>query len=494
MGIRTSVAVLGVPVDDLNMNDTLDRLEAFIEDGRAGKATHQVATVNVDFVVKSLDDPELRYLLQQSSLATADGTPLFWAMRALGARLSERVAGADLVPALAGRAAAKGYSFFLLGAAPGVAEAAAEKLQARFPGLKIVGVHSPPYRPVLEMDISILDEISAARPDVLLVAFGNPKQEKWIGMHARKIGVPVMIGIGGTLDFIAGVRRRAPGWMQRLGLEWFYRLAQEPGRLWRRYGADLVLFGLAFSRQWWGLRRPPKSGCGSVDVDFQAERNFAVLRLSGCWQAGQAELLWAAGCAALEHSPEVCLALEELQWMDSTIGGTILEIARMARERGGELSVANPSPAARRLLSAIRLDTVLPVYENLREAALKLEQRSGVGSRLGGTVAAETVWFKGTAWSIIQVGRYLDTTNSPNFQDLGKQLLQSHPYLIIDLQETIMITSAGMAALISLNRLAAERGGALRITNVSSDVLRMIELVRLDRVLDLVPDMRAALA
>lgn len=492
--MRTSINILGVPVDDLNLPETLSRLETFIEDGRNNRKTHQIATVNVDFVVKSQVDPELRYLLQQAELTTADGTPLFWAMQSLGAKLKERVAGVDLVLSLAQKAAEKGYSFFLLGAAPGVAQEAAVELQDRFPGLKIAGVHSPPYQSVLEMDRAILDKIRSVRPDVLLVAFGNPKQEKWIAMHAREIGIPVMIGVGGTLDFIAGVRRRAPVWMQRMGLEWSHRLIQEPGRLWRRYVTDLIVFGSAFFKQWWGLRRLQPAICDSGQVDFQAEQNFSVLQLIGCVRAEQAAELWALGCRALDHSPEICLDLSKLRFLDSSIGGTLLEIARLARKAGGELFVAHPSALASRLLQAMRLDQVMPVYDDLRQAVFKFEQRRSQDRVNDGTPAARTIVLEGVSWNVLQAARYLDGSNAAQFQDLGAQILQNCPNIIIDFQDTVMITSAGMAALVFLHRQALAQGGALRMANLSSDVQRMFELVRLDKVLQVVPDMQAAFA
>jgi N-acetylglucosaminyldiphosphoundecaprenol N-acetyl-beta-D-mannosaminyltransferase len=492
--MRTSVNVLSVPVDDLNLRETLSRLEAFIEAGRVCHTTHQIATVNVDFVVKSQNDPELRYLLQQADLTTADGTPLFWAMKSLGARLEERVAGVDLVLALAEKAAESGYSFFLLGAAPGVAQKAAGELQARFPGLKIAGVHSPPYQTVLEMDRTILDEIRSARPDVLLVAFGNPKQEKWIAMHSREIGIPVMIGVGGTLDFIAGVRRRAPRWMQRMGLEWSHRLMQEPGRLWRRYVTDLIVFGSAFLKQWWWLRRLQSAVCDSWEMNLRAERNYAVLQIGGCITAEQAADLWAAGCRALDQSPEICLDLSKLQFLDSSIGGIILEIARLARKAGGELSLVCPSATVCRLLKAMRLDQVLPVYADLRQAALELEQSGALARGKGGLPATHTIRVEGVTWNVLQATRYLDGGNAANFQELGAHMLQNHPFLIVDLKDTVMITSAGMAALIYLHRQALAQGGALRMANLSRDVQRMIELIRLDKVLQTVPDMQTVFA
>jgi N-acetylglucosaminyldiphosphoundecaprenol N-acetyl-beta-D-mannosaminyltransferase len=271
--MRKLIVISGIPIDDLNVEETLDRLEEFVEIGRATGKNHQIATVNADFIVKAMSDPELRFLLQESDLLMPDGMPLVWGSRLLGLPMEERVAGSDIVPMLAERAAQKGYSLYLLGAAPGIAQQAADILREKFPTLVIAGVNSPPYSSVLEMNAQVVQDIRQAKPDILLVAFGNPKQEKWIGMYRHQVNVPVMIGVGATLDFIAGYVSRAPQWMQKNGLEWLFRLAQEPRRLWRRYVLDLFSFGYFFVRQWWMMRsgkQPelilPKSkfyGCGS---------------------------------------------------------------------------------------------------------------------------------------------------------------------------------------------------------------------------------------
>src|SRR6266516_4259586 len=164
--MRKLLIILGVPIDDLSMQEAIERLEEFIKIGRATGKSHQIATVNADFVVNSLHDPELRRILQESDMATADGMPLVMGARMLGVQLSGRVTGADLVPALAERAARKGYSVYMLGARPGVAARAAKILQSRYPGLNIVGVVSPPNTSVLEMDRSVLDAVKAAHPDI----------------------------------------------------------------------------------------------------------------------------------------------------------------------------------------------------------------------------------------------------------------------------------------------------------------------------------------
>jgi N-acetylglucosaminyldiphosphoundecaprenol N-acetyl-beta-D-mannosaminyltransferase len=155
----------------------------------------------------------------------------------LGTPVKERVAGADLFGALAERAAEAGYRLFYLGAAPGVAEKAAAVLAERYPGLNVVGTFSPPVMPWEELarDEETLRRIREAKPDVLFVAFGAPKQEMWLDAVRDRLGVPVGIGVGAAFDFAAGTVKRAPRWMQRVGLEWLFRLTQEPRRLWRRY-------------------------------------------------------------------------------------------------------------------------------------------------------------------------------------------------------------------------------------------------------------------
>jgi N-acetylglucosaminyldiphosphoundecaprenol N-acetyl-beta-D-mannosaminyltransferase len=166
----------------------------------------------------------------------ADGMPLVWAARG---RLPQRVAGSDLVPALCERAAERGHRVFLLGAAPGVAEAAADVLRARHPALNIVGTAAPPFRELNAAELAeLVAQVQAVRPDLLVLAFAMPRGELWMAEHYRAFGAPVTIQAGATLDFLAGRVPRAPRWMQRLGLEWTYRLWREPTRLAGRYGRN----------------------------------------------------------------------------------------------------------------------------------------------------------------------------------------------------------------------------------------------------------------
>lgn len=366
--MRKLLIILGVPVDDLTMSEALDRLESFIHQGRITGRTHQVTTVNADFVVNSLHDPELRLILQESDMATADGMPLVLGARLLGMPMADRVTGADLVPALAERAAEKGFSIFLLGAREGIAARAADILQERHCALKIAGVISPPNVAIQEIDRSILDHIRQAKPDILLVAFGNPKQEKWIRAYADYLQIPVCIGVGGTFDMIAGVTRRAPRWIQRAGLEWLYRLMQEPQRLWRRYVRDFGYFGYFFLRQWWALRHgdvlnqylPTSEG---IMID-----KTIILSIEGRLDIHNYSAFVEQAEHALNKTPFLIVNLEHTKFLDSTALGALVALTNRARAAGGSLSLAAIPSDIARVLSLVRLDMFFDIYESVDAA------------------------------------------------------------------------------------------------------------------------------
>jgi N-acetylglucosaminyldiphosphoundecaprenol N-acetyl-beta-D-mannosaminyltransferase len=229
------VAILGVAVDNLTMEEVLDTVEVSIAEG----GFHQIATANVDFLMKSIHDEELYETLASCDLVLPDGAPLVWASRLLGSGLKERVAGADLVPQLARLSAERGYRIFLLGSEEESSAGTAAWMEKNHPGVCIAGRYSPKYQTLEEMDHEeILSRIEAAQPDILLVAFGNPKQEKWLAMHRNRLNVPVCIGVGGSFDFLSGRISRAPLWMQQCGMEWLYRMIQEPSRLAKRYSSN----------------------------------------------------------------------------------------------------------------------------------------------------------------------------------------------------------------------------------------------------------------
>lgn len=222
-----SVDILGVQVHAVTYGQVLDLIRIWIAQGHP----RQIATVNPEFVMAARHNRPFRAVLNHADLCVPDGIGLLWAARRLGRSLPERVTGSDLLPLLAAQAAEHGWRMYLLGAGPGVADRTAQILAVRYPGLRIAGVFSG--SPAEETAPAQIQWIRAARPDVLCVAYGAPAQDLWIARHAQELGVPVMIGVGGAFDHIAGVRKRAPAWIQRIQLEWLFRLITQPWR-WRR--------------------------------------------------------------------------------------------------------------------------------------------------------------------------------------------------------------------------------------------------------------------
>lgn len=221
------LAFLAVPVDDVTTPEALDWFAHAI----TGRGCAQVCTVNPEFVMAAQRNAAFRAVLQAAQLCLPDGQGLLWASRLRGHTLRERVAGSSFVWRVCERAAADGWRIFLLGAAEGVAAAAAQVLRAAHPALQVVGTYSGSPQP--DALPAILAQVHAAQPDVLLVAYGAPQQDLWIAANRTVLAVPVMMGVGGALDFVAGVAQRAPQWMQQLGLEWLHRLLLQPWR-WRR--------------------------------------------------------------------------------------------------------------------------------------------------------------------------------------------------------------------------------------------------------------------
>lgn len=226
------VDVLGVSFDNVTMDEAVDKAMAFLEEDRP----HLAATPNPEIVQRAGRDPEYAEVLRQADLVIPDGIGVVYAARILGRPLKGRVPGIDLASALMERMARTGKRLFLLGAKPGVAEQAAVKLQAEHPGLVVCGSHDGYF----QEDGPVVEAIRTARADVVFVCLGFPRQEKWAAAHGQAAGARLYIGLGGALDVFAGKVERAPEQLQRLGLEWLYRLMKEPSRIGRM--AKLPLF------------------------------------------------------------------------------------------------------------------------------------------------------------------------------------------------------------------------------------------------------------
>lgn len=253
---RGRVEILGMGIDPLTYDEVADELGAYVRSG----GSHQVVTVNLDFLAIGSRNPAFRALVNDADIVTADGMPVRWAARYLGGSLPARITGPDLIEMAVRHSGAHGSSVFFLGAAPGVAALAVDRLVATHGAFHVAGIYAPPMGPLDGAeDGHIRRLISDARPDFLFVAFGCPKQDFWIQEH-RDLGVPVAAGIGGSFDYLSGRTRRAPRWAQSRGLEWVFRLSGEPRRLAKRYLIDdvQVLGRIGVSRLTQSRRSAPR--------------------------------------------------------------------------------------------------------------------------------------------------------------------------------------------------------------------------------------------
>jgi N-acetylglucosaminyldiphosphoundecaprenol N-acetyl-beta-D-mannosaminyltransferase len=250
------VSLFGVQVDPLRMAEAVDRVWQIVAEPQS--KCQFVVTPNVDHVVLLEHSPGLRDAYRQAALVLADGWPVVMASRWLGKRLPERVAGSDLVPHVFDQATAdRPLTAYLLGALPGVAERAAANIHARWPHVRVVGCYSPPlgFEKNEAENEQILARLHAAQADVLVLGLGAPKQELWIAKHHPQVSAKIALCVGATIDFLAGERKRAPRWVQAIGLEWFYRMAGEPRRLVSRYARDAWVFPQIVWREWRGESR-----------------------------------------------------------------------------------------------------------------------------------------------------------------------------------------------------------------------------------------------
>jgi N-acetylglucosaminyldiphosphoundecaprenol N-acetyl-beta-D-mannosaminyltransferase len=232
--------ILGVRVSAVQIGDVVARMEEWIERRQLGR---YVAVTGMHGIMEAHHDPAFKDILNSSTLVVPDGMPLVWLARLKGHNLERRVYGPELMIEFCRRSATQGIRHFLYGGGPGVTEKLADELTNRFPGLVIAGTLSPPFRALTEdEDREIVAQIRQAAPDVIWVGLSTPKQERWMREHCTLLDTPVMVGVGAAFDIHSGGKKQAPAWMRENGLEWFYRLVQEPKRLWRRY----VIYGSEF--------------------------------------------------------------------------------------------------------------------------------------------------------------------------------------------------------------------------------------------------------
>ncbi len=479
---RAPIAILGVPFDNVTTEETVACIGAMI----ASRQPHYLATANVDFVVQALEDVELRRILFDAHLVLCDGMPLVWASRQLGNPLPERVTGSDLIPRLLKEAERLGWRvFFLGGSTESVAMAAAKTLE-KHPLLQLVGAYSPPFKPLLEMDqADIAARITAARPDLLLVAFGCPKQEKWINMHYRELGVPVSVGVGATIDFLAGTFKRAPVWMQKTGTEWVFRMLQEPRRLARRYGKGFWIFGRAIMRQARQLRSRPRPVSPAPDASAptpspcRVPDRTLVLRVPESLDAAVARDVRGAWGDAIESGPLV-LDLGTTTFVDSTGIGLLVRLRKRARELSRPFILAAPSAAMRTTLHLMKLETFFELEPSVASATARSVAHAVLPGPEAAPIsppgAAATFLWNGE----ITAGRMENLTASAEARIAGVPVGGT---VTFDLSRVPFVDSCGVGQLVRLKKRAWQRDVKVVFSSPTPAVANVLRLTKLDEYL-----------
>ena len=467
------IAILGVPFDNLTTAEAIELIGRMVESRRA----HYLVTANVDFLVQAQSDVELRRILFDAHLVLCDGTPLIWASRWLGNPLPERVAGSDLVPLLLRVAAEKQYRVFLLGATPESAAQAVANLRKKYPNLPLAGHYSPPFSKLLEMDhAEISRRILEAKPELLFVSLGCPKQEKWIAMHYRSLGVPVSVGVGATIDFLAGHMRRAPKWMQRSGTEWIFRILQEPRRLLGRYAKDLWVFGRGILAQWWRLQfRAPKSRV-QVSTPVQNEDTWRCVKLPARFdmQAVRDDALLVD--QVLADGRHCLLDLSAVEFIDSTGVGLLIRLQKKIRSSGRQLVLLAPSANVQHALELMHLQNFFASAADISSARELIASRrleEGTPAGVTGVASSPLVWQgEVTAANAAQVW---ESTEAHILRQAA-----SGRDVVVDLAALRFLDSTGAGLMVRSRKVAHREGRKLTFTGAEPEVLNVLRLARLD--------------
>jgi exopolysaccharide biosynthesis WecB/TagA/CpsF family protein/anti-anti-sigma factor len=508
---RDVVWLFGIPIDRLTTHRTVEKIMEIAESREAGAAPRLVTTVNVDFLANALPwfgsaarHPELLRILRRADVSTADGMPLVWASRLLGTELPERVTGADMVPRLAAEAARRDLSIYLFGGRVEVARKAADILKEKHPGLRIAGVDSPfvtttgtDLATAQEEDEPLCERINAADPDILLIAFGNPKQELWFARNRHRLKAGIALGIGGTFDFIAGRTTRAPLWMQNHGLEWLYRLWQEPRRLFHRYLVDGLKLGIYVTSAWLTyrlgqLRELVTSGRGerpelpTVSLFYSGEHAIRLVNLNyETLSENQSEFLGAVRQTA--EGEALVFDCAALNVLDADQQGTLMMGWQAAQQTSQPAFLTNLGRPLRRSLRSNRCWDILAPYA-CKTPAETLARLSPVWPEDRGYISIE----KTPDRLELKIFGMLETADVANVdvQTLAEQF--AHQPCLVNLELCSTIDSTGIGFLSRVHNECASNGYTFCITGTTPATYNMIRASGLARALEVIPDVTKA--
>jgi len=506
-----TIVILGIPVDNLGMDATVERIFSMIDAYAADGVARQVATVNVDFVVNTLAwclgrvrHPELVDILRRADLVTADGMPIVWVSRLLGNPLRERVAGADMVPRLAAKAAQRGKSIYLLGGRPGVGEEAAGVLKQRYPQLRIAGVDSPfihvdseSLEWADEEDQPIVERINKVRPDILLIAFGNPKQEVWFDRNRSRLKVPVSIGIGGTFEFIVGTVRRAPKWIQRTGFEWLYRITQDPKRLWKRYFIGFFKFGLLvlpsilyyrYRRLLMGIADRSDPDCGhSTPLLVSTRSSFKVIKFPERFDVAFLDRGGGNQLTAHDQNANMVLDFRRTSFIDSSALGFMVRLWRHRTENRKNLFFLGVGPILENFFKLNRMWDLFQdhLFQDFGAIFASIE-KGGPQPSFYYILQVESGFMLLQLFGRLDAARMSELDVNAFLADMGEK------NCILDLTNLTFVDSSGLSLFLKLQKHLTHNEKRFVICGLNNNVKQMFRITKLNRLFRMSTDIPSA--
>lgn len=440
---KSPIAILGVPFDNITLAETCSLAGTMIE----SRYPHYATTVGVDFLVAAQEDVELRRILFDAHLIVAEENLVVWASKILGNPLPGCVTVPNLIPQLLVLAEAKGWRVFLLGGD----DAAAQKIRARHPKLQMAGAFKPEEKPLLEMDhADILRRVRETKPDVLLVAFGCPTQEKWINMNYRAVGVPFVLGAGTNFNFLTGEGRAQSG------------------------GAKKWKFLLAVLKQWWRLRTKKKTIVIAMQANVMPDpHGNLVIRAPARLGAAEAAAAQSEWLRAVENG-HVFFDLTETTFADSTGIGSLIRLRKRARELGYQFILIAPRPPVESALKQMKLDEFFTVQASLAGAKILMESSIGASPVTSGVAAGELqIRWTGeiTTLNAVELGAYTESELTQVSPGMG---------VVIDLSRVTFVDSTGIGLMMRFKKNLKRRDIALKFTNVSTSVRNVIRATQLE--------------
>lgn len=503
--IRDAISLMGIPVDNVTTSEALDRIFGMTAAFKNDNTPRYVATVNVDFIVNTLSwrtdhsrHPELLDILRRADLVTADGMPVVWASKIMNSPLKERISGSDMIPELAERSVKLGKSLFLFGGAPGLAEEAADKLMSRYPGLRIAGTYSPDIategEAILdsaEEDRELIKKINESGADILLIGLGNPKQEIWFERNRNALNVPVSIGVGGSFGFITGSVARAPEWMQKNGLEWIYRIYQDPGRLWKRYfngffkfGA-CILFPLIFHKIGRTIIQFQQHGKElKKEIEINVRSRERTVKLNMPYEVTRESVKGIKDLIPLFKESFLIIDFKNTMHMDLYAMGFLANAWKHSMSRKSPLYLTGANPFLTRLLKYNRLWDILGKlqHDKLDEKLIDENKVSNDNSSFHYTTDSDEDSFR------IELHGRLDAANISKLDIPELIKIIGAKNCIVNLRNLKFIDSTGLIFFLKIKKHLSIHNKIPVMCNANEDILQIFNITKLLDLFKIIPD------